>query len=133
RLSGYGIHANGVMPVLYKQLAPLGYTPELQNFNEMNIVLSIKTNHPVLFWYVLSDDVNKKVTQLNWKTWDGENRTGYVGEHTGVIVGVELTKNGTLSKVGYYEGRSETMVWEDWNTLKTKAKLFDSIIVAVQK
>lgn len=133
QLSGYGIHAHGVMPVLHKQLLPLGYAPKLQNFNEMNIVLSVKTNHPVLFWYVLSSDMNKKATQLNWKTWDGENRTGYVGEHTGVIVGVELTKNGTLSKVAYYEGRSEEMIWEDWETLKTKAKLFDSIIVAVEK
>jgi len=87
----------------------------------------------VLFWYVFSDDPKKGFAKLDWKTWDGEARTGYIGEHTGIIVGVELTKGGELSKVGYYEGLSEAITWEDWSTLKNKAKYLDSIIVAEKK
>lgn len=133
KLTGYGIHAKGVEPVLKQSLAPLGYVPELKTFNEMNIVLSLANDHPVLFWYVFSEDPKKGFAKLEWKTWDGEARTGYIGEHTGIIVGVELTKAGELSKVGYYEGLSETIIWEDWNTLKSKAKYFDTIIVAEKK
>lgn len=58
----------------------------------MNIVFSLANNHPVLFWYVFNDDPKKGFAKLDWKTWEGEKITGYIGEHTGIIVGVELDK-----------------------------------------
>lgn len=133
RLTGYGIHAKGVAPILGNQLTSIGYTSKLQAFSEMNIVLSLASNHPVLFWYVFTDDAKKGFARLDWTTWDGQARIGYIGEHTGIIVGVELTKGGEISKVGYYEGLSEKIIWEDWNTLKAKAKYFDTTITAEAK
>jgi hypothetical protein len=133
RLTGYGIHAKGVLPVLTQKLEPLGLTPEIQTFSEMNIVLSLARNHPVLFWYVFTTDAKKGFARLDWKTWDGASRIGYIGEHTGIIVGVEFSKGGEIAKVGYYEGLSETIIWEDWNSIKSKAKYFDSVIVAGEK
>lgn len=111
----------------------LDQSVRIENFNEMNIVFSLAGNHPVLFWYVFTDDPKKGFARLDWKTWEGANRTGYIGEHTGIIVGAQLTNAGEIAKIGYYEGLSETLIWEDWNTLKTKAKYFDSVILATGK
>lgn len=133
RLTGYGIHAKGVEPVLDRELSALGYETEVETFNEMNVVLSLANNHPVLFWYVFTDDPKKGFARMDWTTWDGAARTGYIGEHTGIVVGAELDSGGNIAKVGYYEGLSETIIWEDWKTLKTKAAYFDSAIVAKEK
>ncbi len=130
RLTGYGIHAKGVEPVLGKQLKNLGFVTQIKEFNEMNIVLSLAGNNPALFWYVFNDDPKKGFARLDWTTWEGASRTGYIGEHTGIIVGVELTQWGEISRVGYYEWLSEAITWESWNSLKTKVKYFDTMIVA---
>ncbi len=85
------------------ELTPRGYTANIEPLNEFNILWSLYESHPVLMWYVYSDDPKKGFAQLEWDTWAGQPRTGYVGEHTGLIVGAELSKNGDLLKVGYYE------------------------------
>ncbi len=79
-------------PILKKELSALGYVPQTETFSEMNVVLSLANNHPVLFWYVFSEDPKKGFARMDWTTWDGAKRTGYIGEHTGIIVGVTLDK-----------------------------------------
>ena len=130
KLTGYGIHAKWVKSAIEPKLLKIGYASRIAEFNEMNIVLSLAKNEPVLFWYVFSNDPKKWFAKLDWKTWEWEDKTGYIGEHTGIIVGVEFTKSGEISKVGYYEWLSETLTWEDWKSLSEKAKYFNTTIIA---
>ena len=120
--------------MLQKLLQPLQYSVKTTKFNEMTIVWNLSQNHPILFWYVFSEDPKQGFAKLEWKTWAGEPRTGYIGEHTGIIVGAELSRSGELTKVAYYEGLSDALIWEDWNSLKSKARFFnESIVVSGKK
>lgn len=54
--------------------------------------------------------------------------TGFVGEHVGVIVGAKIANDGNISEISYYEGRSETIQKEAFESISRKAKWFDEAI-----
>ncbi|MFZ4461623.1 MAG: hypothetical protein ACOYN2_03690 [Patescibacteria group bacterium] len=103
KLTGYGIHPKGALPVINQELATYNRVATIDKFSAFNILWSLYSGEPVLFWYVLSDDPKHGFNKIDWRTPAGEIKTGYIGEHTGIIVGAELSKNGDLLKVGYYE------------------------------
>ncbi len=51
-----------------------------------------------------------------------------MGEHVGVIVGAKIANDGAISEVSYYEGRSETIQKETFESISRKAKWFDEAI-----
>ena len=72
---------------------------------------------------------------MAWKTEEGKEITGYVGQHVGVIVGAKISNDGSVSEVSYYEGRTSTLQKESFESLSRKAKWFDEAIYvsAVEK
>ncbi len=125
-LSGYGIHAPWVLPVLEKLISPIELRFEIMEIIQFNILWSLYSGDPILFWYVLSDSPKSWFTKLEWKTFDGEMRTGYIGEHTGVIVGAEVSKTGDLLRLAYYEWTQEAVHWEKAEDLLRKARYFNT-------
>ncbi len=65
---------------------------------------------------------------MAWKTEEGKEITGYVGQHVGVIVGAKISNDGSVSEVSYYEGRTSTLQKESFESLSRKAKWFDEAI-----
>lgn len=65
---------------------------------------------------------------MDWKTPEGKEITGYVGQHVGVIVGAKIANDGTISEVSYYEGRTANIQKESFDSLSRKAKWFDEAI-----
>lgn len=68
------------------------------------------------------------MSRLDWKTSEGKTVTGFVGEHVGVIVGAKIANDGNISEISYYEGRSETIQKESFESISRKAKWFDEAI-----
>lgn len=68
------------------------------------------------------------MSRLEWKTAEGKTVTGFVGEHVGVIVGAKIGNDGNISEISYYEGRSETIQKEAFESISRKAKWFDEAI-----
>jgi hypothetical protein len=133
RLTGYGIHATGVLSPLNADLGKIGYTAYETEFSEFEITWNLLSNHPLYFWYVLSLEKKDGFAELHWKTPTWKNITGYVGEHTGIIVGATYQPDGSINQVGYYEWRQSTIVWESYESLEKKAKLFNSMIIARER
>lgn len=46
----------------------------------------------------------------------------------GVIVGAKIANDGNISEISYYEGRSETIQKETFESISRKAKWFDEAI-----
>jgi hypothetical protein len=130
KLTGYGIHAAGILPTLDKELTKIGYRASLNDFSELRVGWNILRGEPLYFWYVLSDAPKEGFAKLEWQTELGEKRIGYIGEHTGIIVGVEFDTIGRLLNVAYYEGRSSTLTWAPWSEIKRKAEYFNTSITA---
>jgi hypothetical protein len=130
KLTGYGIHAAGVLPTLNQELQKIGYKASISEFSELRVSWNILRGEPLYFWYVLSDSPKEGFAKLEWQTETGDKRIGYIGEHTGIIVGVELDSLGRLTSVGYYEGRSSTITWAPWSEIKRKAEYFNTAITA---
>lgn len=128
KLTGYGIHADGVLPYLRKELKRYGLKAEKRTFDSDAIRDSLAAGHPVFFWYVIGADPSRGFSRLDWKTPEGRDVTGFVGEHVGVIVGAKLGNDGSIAEVSYYEGRTHGLQTETFESLSRKAKWFDEAI-----
>lgn len=128
KLTGYGIHADGVLPYLRKELKRYGLQAEKRAFDSDSIRDSLAAGHPVFFWYVIGTDPSRGFSRLDWKTPEGRPVTGFVGEHVGVIVGAKVGNDGRITEVSYYEGRTHGLQTEAFESLSRKAKWFDEAI-----
>lgn len=128
KLTGYGIHADGILPYVKRELKQYGLNVEKKPFDSDSIRNSLAEGNPVLFWYVMGADPARGLSRLNWKTPEGKAVNGFVGEHVGVIVGAKIANDGTISELSYYEGRSGTLQKDDFESLSRKAKWFDEAI-----
>ena len=86
KLTGYGIHAAGILPPLQNELKKIGYSASIDEFSELRVTWNILQGDPLYFWYVLSDAPKDGFAKLEWQTESGDKRIGYIGEHTGIIV-----------------------------------------------
>ena len=118
------------MPPLQNELKKIGYSASIDEFSELRVGWNILRGDPLYFWYVLSDAPKDGFAKLEWQTESGDKRVGYIGEHTGIIVGVELDNFGRISQVAYYEGRSNMLTWAPWAEIKRKAEYFNTAITA---
>ncbi len=53
KLTGYGIHADGILPYVKRELKQYGLNAEKRPFDSDAIRDSLAAGHPVVFWYVL--------------------------------------------------------------------------------
>lgn len=132
KLTGYGIHADGVLPYLRRELKQYGLKADKSAFDSDSIRDSLASGNPVFFWYVIGADPSRGFSRLDWSTSDGKSVTGFVGEHVGVIVGAKIANDGSVSEVSYYEGRSSELQKESLDSLSLKAKWFNEAIYVSQ-
>ncbi len=103
KLTGYGIHADGTLPYVRRELKRYGLKIDKGTFDAASIVKSLAKGNPVVFWYAMTDDPNRGFARLEWTTPEGRGVVGYVGQHTGIIVGGKIGTDGKLTEVSYYE------------------------------
>ena len=132
KLTGYGIHADGILPAIRTELKRYGYGASKRGFESDAIRDSLIAGHPVMFWYVLGADQHAP-NRLDWKTEGGKSVVGYVGQHVGVIIGGKIGADGKLAEVTYVEGRCETPHTETFDDLSLKAKWFNEAIYVTEK
>lgn len=132
KLTGYGIHASGVLPYLKNELKRYGLEAQKRGFDSDAIRNSLAMGNPVVFWYVLGADSPKGVSRLEWKTPEGKSVTGFVGQHVGVIVGAKIGNDGKIEEASYYEGRTDSLQKESFESLSRKAKWFNEAIYVVE-
>lgn len=53
KLTGYGIHADGILPYVKRELKKYGLDAKKKPFESDSIRDSLAAGHPVFFWYVL--------------------------------------------------------------------------------
>lgn len=128
RLTGYGIHAEGALPYVRRELKRYGVAVEKGGFDGDAILRSLAAGNPVVFWYALSDDPNRGFARLSWVTPEGKPVTGYVGQHTGIIVGAKLNDDGSIREISYYEGKNESLQTEPFDSISRKAKWFNAAL-----
>lgn len=130
KLTGYGIHADGALPYVRRELKKYGIRLEKGAFDSNAITESLLAGHGVVFWYVLSTETSRGFSRLEWKTPEGKNVHGFVGQHTGIIVGGKFDDSGNLREVSYYEGRNLSLQTESFESLSRKAKWFNEALYA---
>lgn len=130
KLTGYGIHADGVLPYLRRELKKYGVEAEKGPFDQNRILRSLSEGNPVFFWYVLSTDPSRGFARLEWKTEAGTSVTGFVGQHVGVIVGARFGNDGKITEISYYEGKTDRIQTEAFDSVSLKAKWFNEAIYA---
>lgn len=130
KLTGYGIHADGLLPYLRRELKKYGLQAEKGTFEQNRILRSLSEGNPVFFWYVLSTDPSRGFSRLQWKTEDGQDVTGFVGQHVGIIVGAKFGNDGKITEISYYEGKTDRVQTESFESISLKAKWFDEAIYA---
>ena len=59
KLTGYGIHAEGILPYVKRELKKYGLTAQKKPFDSDSIRDSLAAGHPVFFWYVLGADPSR--------------------------------------------------------------------------
>lgn len=128
KLTGYGIHADGILPYVKRELKQYGLNAEKRAFDSNSIRDSLAAGNPVVFWYVFGADPSRGLSRLDWKTPEGKSVNGFIGEHVGIIVGAKIANDGSISELSYYEGRSGTLQKDDFESLSRKAKWFDEAI-----
>lgn len=132
KLTGYGIHADGILPAVRTELKRYGYAAAKGTFDSNAIRDSLAAGHPVMFWYVMGSG-ERAPNRLDWKAPGGKSVIGYVGQHVGVIIGGKIGADGKLSEVTYVEGRSETPHTESFQSLSLKAKWFNEAIYVTER
>lgn len=103
KMTGYGILADGILPLAKEILKSSGLTLTKGSFDQAEILASLYKGNPVMFWYVAGSANKFSPSQISWQTPEGRNITGYIGEHTGIITGAELDKNGNIVTLEFYE------------------------------
>ena len=128
KFSGYGIHADGILPLAKRALRSSEISINKGDFDEGKILESLYKGNPVMFWYVHGSAFKMMPSQIEWKTRDGKMITGYVGEHTGIITGAELDANGNITTIHFYEWQTEEEQKMDFSALRREAKWFDTAL-----
>lgn len=137
--SGYGIYADGIAPVINRFLQAQNLQVRKGVFDEQKILDSLASGHPVMFWYLSpisenDDGVKKYSTRpIIWKTPEGKEIRGYIGEHVGLIVGADIDNSGHITTVSYYQGRSETLERASFRDIQKVTSFFNEALYVEKK
>ncbi|MDD5377391.1 MAG: hypothetical protein PHH16_04755 [Candidatus Gracilibacteria bacterium] len=132
--TGYGIYADGIAPIINRFLSPQNLFVQPGTFDERHILDSLSEKHPVMFWYLSaiseSENGEKKYSTkpIVWKTPEGKDIRGYIGEHAGLIVGADFDRSGHITTVSYYQGRSESLETANFQELQKLSSFFNEAL-----
>ncbi|MDD2566101.1 MAG: C39 family peptidase [Candidatus Gracilibacteria bacterium] len=135
--TGYGVYAEPIIKVINEKISIKNLEIKKSTFDEQTIIESINSGHPVVFWYLSQVKKGKtygyNTQPINWKTPEGNIVAGYIGEHTGIITGIDISKAGAIENIYYYEGKSDKIQKMNFALAKGLAGFFNQMIVAVEK
>ncbi|MDD2487748.1 MAG: hypothetical protein PHS92_05260 [Candidatus Gracilibacteria bacterium] len=132
KISGYGIYADPMVRIINAKISGLGIQAEKNSFSEENIIESLSKGSPVMFWYLLpvaiGNGAGYNFNPISWTTAEGNLINGYIGEHTGIIVGASIKEDGSINNLYYYEGREKNIQISNFAEIEKTAKMFDQMI-----
>ncbi len=104
---------------------------KITSFDKDIIIQSLLENKPILFWYLWKNKLWDLNTQpIVWQTKNNKKIYGYVWEHTWVIIGVSLYNNWEISRIYFYEWKSQDMQDFSYYDIHYQASFFDMMIIA---
>lgn len=132
--TGYGVHAGGIIWTINTFLKKQWLIAKKGIFSQQEILSSLHSWDPVMFWYLLptgnkEDGTPRYATNpIEWETPEGLNIKGYIGEHVGVIVWADFDDSGNIEYIYFYQGRNESLEKVSFAEIEKTASLFNETI-----
>ncbi|EKE29646.1 MAG: hypothetical protein ACD_2C00131G0016 [uncultured bacterium (gcode 4)] len=129
----YWVYAAPIVNAINPHLATKKLQATRVSVNEKAIMESVINENPVMFWY-LTPVIKWKQTAYEtrptvWTTPAWKTVNWYLWEHTWILVWVDLSKDGKIENVYYYEWKSLEMLKMPMELFLQTTSFFNEMIV----
>lgn len=133
KFTWYWVYANPIIASIRTPLNKINIEPVKLDLKEEKQLIELVNNwDPVIFWYLSKVKKWNKywfnVSPLNWKTPSWKVISWYIWEHTWILIWIDLSRDGKIENVYYYEWRSEKIQKMEYDLFLNLTSYFNQMI-----